>query len=72
MTHVARHDADIAGLEVEGARSTFAGEDGDAGAAFDEEGPFIGVCWGELDCVKWLTMDGTYDANAFRELRRAG
>jgi hypothetical protein len=71
MTHVARHDADVAGLEVEGARGAFAGEDGDAGAAFDEEGPFVGVCWEELDCVNWLRMDGTYDANAFRGSRQA-
>jgi hypothetical protein len=44
VAHVARHDADVASLEVEGACGAFAGEDGDARAAFDEEGPFVGVC----------------------------
>jgi hypothetical protein len=52
VPHVARHDADVAGLEIKGARGALAGEDGDAGAAFDEEGPFVGVCWGELVRVR--------------------
>jgi hypothetical protein len=71
MTHVARHDADVAGLKVEGARGAFASEDGDASAAFDEEGPLVGVCCEESDCVKWLGMDSTYDANAFHGSRQA-
>lgn len=43
VTHVTGDDADVAGLVVKGARCTLGGEDGDAGAAFDEEGPFVCV-----------------------------
>jgi acid stress-induced BolA-like protein IbaG/YrbA len=43
VAHVARHDTHVAGLVVEGARGSFGGEDGDARAAFDEEGPFVCV-----------------------------
>jgi hypothetical protein len=72
VTHVARHDADVTGLEVEGACGAFAGEDGDARAAFDEKGPFVGVCYGALVDDRVYVWIFTYDANAFHEWRQAG
>lgn len=43
VAHVAGHDANVAGLVVEGAGGALGGEDGDARAAFDEVRPFVGV-----------------------------
>ena len=43
VAHVAWHDAHVAGLVVKSARGPFGGEDGDARAAGDEEGPFVCV-----------------------------
>jgi hypothetical protein len=37
VTHVARHDADIASHVVESTCVSFGGEDGDSGTALDEE-----------------------------------
>jgi hypothetical protein len=49
VAHVAGNNADVAGLKVKCACSAFAGENCDAGATFDEVGPFIGVRYMMLD-----------------------
>lgn len=43
VAHVPGHDADVPGHVVERAGVAFRGEDGDAGATADEEGPLVRV-----------------------------
>jgi hypothetical protein len=51
VAHVAGNNTDVTGLEVKSARSAFASENGDAGTAFDEIRPFVGVGYDVLENV---------------------
>ena len=43
VSHALGYDADVAGHVVKRPRGVGGGEDGDAGSAADEEGPFVGI-----------------------------